>query len=344
MQTDLRHFVRALVVSVALALGASAVAQPTSPFFDDTMSLSRAFGLELIASRLHAIEALDGDYGDYFGQARKLLSRDIRRFEGTLTAADPALAQELRGALQAVLDDVEAGRGAGNSIAAARDAWARAYDAVIDADTHASLAFTAMVLADLLLQDDGVAEAYEDAAEDDLWEYPSGYGALVRVKAIWAERVAPFATPEQVADVEEMFEFLDTVVYPTVRPPAAITGDPEEAEAATQRMTGILESIANADLYPSRNLGRLAESLAGTLAPGCEAYAAGDDLSGVEAVYAVRNPYRKHLRRLLDLIAPEIHEPAAALLDALISSDPPADRGAACLELHELLLEARGVL
>ena len=344
MQTDLRHFVRALVVSVALALGASAVAQPTSPFFDDTMSLSRAFGLELIASRLHAIEALDGDYGDYFGQARKVLSRDIRRFEGTLTAADPALAQELRDALQAVLDDVEAGHGASESIAAARDVWARAYDVVIAPDTHGSLAFTAMVLADLLLQDDGVAEAYEDAADDELWEYPNGYGALVRVKEIWGERVEPFATPEQVEDVLEMIAFLETVVYPSVRPPAAITGDPEEAEGATQRMTGILESIASADLYAGRNLGRLAESLAGTLAPACEAYAAGDDLAGVEGVYAVRNPYRKNLRRLLDLIAPEIHEPAAALLDALISSDPPADRAAACGELHELLLEARSVL
>ena len=330
-------------MSVALALGAGAVAQPTSPFFDDTMAVSHAFGLELIASRLHAIEALDGDYGDYLGQARKLLTRDIRRFEGTLTTADAALAAELRGALQGVIDDVEAGVVAGDSIAAARDAWARAYDVLIGAETR-TLAFTAMALADLLLQDDGVAEAYEDAADDELWEYPNGFGALVRVNEVWAERVAPFATPEQIADVEEMLEFISTVVYPTVRPPEAITGDPEEAEGATQRITGILESIANADLYPSRDLGRLAGSLADTLAPACEAYAAGDDLTGVEGAYAVRNPYRKHLRRLLDLIAPEIHEPAAALLDALISSDPPADRGAACLELHELLLEARGVL
>lgn len=343
MPSKLRTSLVALVASAALAVGGPALAQPVSPFFDDTMKLSRAFGLELIASRLHAVEALDGDFGGYGGQVTKLLSRDIRRFEGALTAADAALAAELRDALQAVVDDVQEGRDASASVAAARSAHARAYDLVVP-EGERTLAFTAMVLADLLLQDDGVAEAYEDAAEDDLWEYPSGYGALVRVKAVWTERVAGHASAEQVADVDEMFAFLDTVVYPSVRPPAAITGDPEEAEAATQRITGILESIAGADLYPSRNLGRLAESLAETLAPACTAYQAGDDLSGVEGAYAVRNPYRKHLRRLLDLIAPDIHEPTAVLLDALISTDPPADRGVACLELHELLLEARGVL
>jgi len=343
VKIDPRLALRSLVASIALVVGSAALAQPVSPFFDDTMAVSHAFGLELISSRLNAVEALDGDYGGYGGQITKLVSRDIRRFEGSLAAADPALAAELRDALQAVVDDVVAGDDASASVAAARDVHARAYDTLIDADTR-SLAFTAMVLADLLLQDDGVAEAYEDAAEDDLWEYPSGYGALVQVKAIWSEHVASHASASQIEDMEEMFAFLDTVVYPSVRPPAAITGDPEEAEGATQRMTGILESIAGADLYPSRDLGRLAESLAETLAPACDAYVAGDDLTGVEGVYAVRNPYRKHLRRLLDLIAPEIHEPAAALLDQLISSDPPEDKAAACLELHELLVEARGVL
>jgi hypothetical protein len=308
------------------------------------MSLSHAFGLELIAARLTALEALEGDHGDYLEQVEKLLSRDIRRFEGTLLEVDAGAAMELREALTGVIEAVDTGTDVRPAITAARAAQARAYDVLIDADNRDLLPFNAMVVADLLLQDDGVAEAYEDAAEDDLWEYPTGYGALVRVKEIFYERLADRATTEQREDVEEMFAFLDEVVYPSARPPDEIRGDPEEAEAATQRITGVLESIAQADLYPSRDLGRLAASLGDLLGPACEAYAAGADELGVEGIYAVRNPYRKHLRRLLDLIAPDIHEPAAAHLDALISDEPPDDRAAACLELREVLVEARSVL
>jgi hypothetical protein len=161
------------------------------------------------------------------------------------------------------------------------------------------------------------------------------------------ENIAPRGTALgmlEVADFEEMIEFLETVVYPSVRPPEAITGDPEEAEAATQRMVGILEGMTGADLYPARNLGNLAEQLAAMVDVGCAAYAAGEDLVAVESIYAVRNPYRKNLRRLLDLIAPEIHRPAAAHLDALISRNPPADPATSCGELQELLLEARNLL
>lgn len=330
-----------LALGLTLVLTAPAFAQPVSPFASHALALSQAFGLELIAARLNAIEALAGDYGDYLEQAEKLLGRDFRRFGGTLAAADAALASELEAALAAVIDDVEAGRVASASVAAARAVHARAYAMVVPSAVRSSPGFIAMTTADLLLQDDGVAEAYEDAAEDDLWEFPNGYGALERVKAIWAQELSGSASPEQRADFEEMIEFLERVVYTSVRPPEAITGDPEEAEAATQRMTGILESVAGADLYPARNLGRLAQQLADVLEVGCSAYAAGNDRVAVEAVYAVRNPYRKNLRRLLDLIAPEIHQPAAALLDALISANPPEDRGAACLELHGLLLEAR---
>jgi len=335
--------IAALLTSLAL-LASSALAQSVSPFSNHALTLSQVFGLELMASRLHAIEALEGDYGDFLEQAEKLLGRDFRRFGGTLRAADANVAQALEAALTAVIDDVEAGRMATTSIAAARSAHAQAYELIAPADVRNSPGFIAMTVADLLLQDDGVAEAYEDAAEDDLWEFPNGYGALQRVKALWSQELASGASDQQRADFEEMIEFLETVVYPSVRPPEAITGDPEEAEGATQRMVGILEGMTGADLYPARDLGNLAGQLAAMVDVGCAAYAAGEDLVAVESIYAVRNPYRKNLRRLLDLIAPEIHRPAAAHLDALISRNPPADPATSCGELQELLLEARNLL
>jgi hypothetical protein len=339
-----KPLVTLLATAWLLSSGASFAQPVPSPFYNHALALSQAFGLELISARLYAIEALAGDYGDFLEQAEKLLGRDFRRFGGSLAASDAALAAELEAALAAVIDDVEAGRDAAGSVAVARAAQARAYATLISSDVRNSTGFVAMTVADLLLQDDGVAEAYEDAADDELWEYPNGFGALQRVKAIWRGELASSASDEQREDIEEMITFLEQVVYTDVRPPEAITGDPEEAEAATQRMAGILESMSGSDLYPARDLGRLAEHLAGMLTPACAAYAAGNDTVAVETIYAVRNPYRKNLRRLLDLIAPEIHAPAAAHLDALISRNPPADRAASCLELQELLIEARGKL
>jgi hypothetical protein len=340
----LRPITTLLTTAVLLSTGTGFAQQAPSPFYNHALALSQAFGLELITSRLFAIEALAGDYGDFLEQAEKLLGRDFRRFGGSLAASDGALAAELESALAAVIADVTAGRDAGDTIAAARAAQARAYAVLIPSEVRNSTGFVAMTVADLLLQDDGVAEAYEDAAGEDLWEYPNGFGALEQVKFIWRSELASSANDQQREDFEEMIEFLERVVYTGVRPPDAITGDPEEAESATQRMTGILESVGQSDLYPARDLRQMAGHLAGMLEPACAAYAAGHDAVAVETIYAVRNPYRKNLRRLLDLIAPEIHAPAAAHLDALISRNPPEDRPAACLELQELLIQARAAL
>jgi hypothetical protein len=335
----------AAALAVALLVGTVVAQYSHEPFFERTHALSQAFGLEIITSRLNAIDALGDPVPiEYLGQVEKLLARDFRRFAGSLAARDPVLAEELRASLRAVEDAVREGAPTVGAVAAARDAHARAYDLLIPAAVRDDPAFVAMVLADLLIQDDGVAEAYEDAAEDELWEYPNGWGALERVKELWSE-VEHLASETRREDFQEMIDFLEEVVYPRVHPPEAIRGDPEEAEGATQRMAGILEEVADADLFPSRDLGRLAEHLPASLVPFCEAYEAGDTALAVEGAYMTRNPYRKHLRRLLDLIAPDLHESAAAILDGLVDrGEAPEDDAAACWELHGLLVEARGML
>jgi hypothetical protein len=142
-----------------------------------------------------------------------------------------------------------------------------------------------------------------------------------------------------------MIDFLEESCTRPFHPPEAIRGDPEEAEGATQRMAGILEEVADADLFPSRDLGRLAEHLPRRWYRSARRTRPATTALAVEGAYMTRNPYRKHLRRLLDLIAPEIHEPAAAILDGLVDrGEAPEDDAAACWELHELLVEARGML
>lgn len=332
---------RAGVLACAILLGIASAQYGNAPFIDRPLETSQAFGLELMTSRFFVLEALDPVPDEYLEQAEKLLDRDFLRFAGTLAARDAALAEDLQARITELIEAVEAGESVAPVLDEVRDLHARAYAAVIGEERLEQAPFRAAVLADLLLGDDGVAEAYEDAAEDELWEYPNGWGALQRVQELWAG-LRSHANAAQVADFEEMIDFLEQVVYPRPAPPeGGIRGDPEEAEGATQRMVGILESVTDADLYPGRDLARLTDSFLAVLEPSCEAYAAGDAAVGAEGVYAVRDPYGEHLGRLLDLIAPDIHEAATGHLDALISSEPPARAAEACRELLELLTEAR---
>jgi hypothetical protein len=331
--------------AAALPLASVASAQYThDPFFERMLVQSQAFGLEMIGLRLSVVEHFETSPDDDFMElVEKILGRDYGRFAGTLESRNPTLAADLRAILEEIEETLEEGGNAAALVPPARELLAEAYDVVIEANIRAMPSFIGTVLADLLLADDGVAEAYEDAMEGEPWEYPNGWAALQRVKVLWAE-VADMATDERREDVEEMIGFLDEL-YPSPDPanlPAA--GDPEEAEAPAHRIVGILEEVVDAQLYSGRDLALLAGHLADVLAPACEAYAAGEDAVAVEGVYAVRDHYRKQLRRLLDLIAPEIHERATVHLDGLISATPPADRAAACVELQETLREARTTL
>jgi hypothetical protein len=173
------------------------------------------------------------------------------------------------------------------------------------------------VLANLLLAEGGVAEAYEEAVEE-LWEFPNGWGALVRVRILWAE-IEPLATPQHQADGREMIDEM-TDLFPTPQPPEPFVGkNPEEAEAPAQRLVGIIEEVADAALYPGRDLAKLAGHLAELLAPSCQSYADGAVEIAAEGIYTVHDHYTNHLGFLLDLIAPEVHERTTGFFAGLIA-------------------------
>lgn len=337
----------ALLLAPLLAL---APAQ-ADPFFDDMTRQSHAYGLEMVALRLAVIEAFGTPLPeDLEEQVEKLFGRDVPRFIGTLTAAAPDVAAALTGALEEVEEAAEAGNVDADAIAEARAAWVQAYDVLVPADVQAQPWFVAALIADLLLADDGVAEALEDGLEEEEFgEIPGGWAALQRAMALWDASIAPLANAEQAGFAAQYFGFLEEI-YPSPSIPESrdeLPDNPEEAEAPAQSLVGMLEQITGASLYTGRDLPMLAGHLAGIVAPACALYEAGDDVVALESMYTVRNHYRKQLRRLLDLVAPELHEVAGATLDAFVGADDeptPEDPVAACHALREALEEAKTAL
>lgn len=331
---------RRTVVALVGAALAFAVAQ-SDPFFEDMTLQSHAYGLEMVGLRLTVIAAFDPIPEELEEQVEKLFDRDVPRFLGTLRQLDPLVAEGLVAALEVVEEGAEDGEVSDADLAEAWDWWGRAYDVLVPQDRRTP-AFWGAVLADLLLADDGVAEALEDALDEELWEYPGGWAALQRVEVLWGE-LEGSANDEQRSFARQYLDFLQEI-YPTAAIPDELPANPEEAEAPAQSLVGVIEATVGASLYTGRDLGRLAGHLVEIVAPACELYAAGDDELAVEAAYTARNHYRKHLRRLLDLIAPEVHATAGGILDALVSDEPPTDRAGACIELRDALIEARSSL
>ena len=332
-----------LLTVIAGALLAVAPAQD-GPFFDDMTLQSHGFGLEMVGVRLAAVEQFDPVPEGLAEVVEGLFEDDVPRFIGTLRARDPFVADGLVAALETVEDGAEDGRAGIMDFAYARAWWALAYDVLVPAERRTP-AYWGAVSADLLLADGGVGEALEEAiADDEIWGYPGGWAALQRVEAIWSD-LLPLANDDEASFGRQ---YLDTLheLFPSAQLPDAFPPNPEEAEAPAQSMVGVLESVTDATLYTGRDLGYLAGFLADFIAPACELYAAGDEELASEAAFAARPHYRKHLRRLLDLVAPEVHEVAGGILDELVEApgDRPADLPGACRDLYDALIEARNAL
>lgn len=337
----------ALLIAAVGLLPLAQAQYAADPFFEEAMRQSRAYGLEMTRLRLALVEAVEAPlHEDLVEQVEKMLERDATRYLGSLRAADAELASALVGALEEVTERAEEGEHDAAAVGEARRLLGQAEAALFGGSTRTSPDFIAAVMADLILADDGVAEAYEDAVEEgEVWEYSNGWAALQRTEELWLD-LSLFATAQQRADVEEMLAQL-AELYPSPIPPAEMSANPEEAEAPAQRLVGLLEEVSNAALYSGRDLPLLAGHLAALSAEACELYGAGEDELAVEYVNAVRDPYRKSLRRLLDLLDPELHATIAGHLDALTGREDapyPDDAAAACGGMLEGLELSRDML
>lgn len=299
----------------ALLVGSASAQYAADPFFDDTVLQSRGFGLELMDARLAVLDAY-GVAPEGMDEMIEGLETDFARFAGTLEASDADAAEALDEAIESIEDAFEDGEDLTDLVAEAREAHEAAYAAVVPADARASIAYRAGILADLLLAEGGVAEGVEEAVEEDEpFMYPLGWAALQRVLELWAG-LAEFATADQESFAQQ---YLDTLgdIYPSAEIPDVLPSNPEEAESPAQSLVGIIESVADAALYPGRDVRRLAPHLSTVIAPACEAYAAGDDAIAFEHVIAVGDLYAAHLTDFLGLVAGEVDEEVSGMLAAL---------------------------
>jgi len=322
-------FIAALALG-SVCLPASAFAQYTNdPFYDHTVQLSQAHGLESIGLRLDLAAAFTAPYdGELVETIEGMTGTPLARFNGTLAESNPELAQALAAALHEVSEAVEDGVDATAAIAEARELLEQAYSAVISVTLRDDPAFNGGIIINLLLAEEGVAEGLEEAVENnEPWEYPNGYVALQRVKALWQE-IKGTATEERLGDGQEMLDLLDTL-YPQAEPPTSLAGlNPEEAEGPAQRLGGIVEEVVNADLYPGRDLPRLVTHLAEVTAAACAVYPEQAEVAA-ETIYAVYDLYAAHVEQVAGMFAPEVQDEASELFEQLIAAGDDDDDEAA---------------
>jgi len=333
------------IILAALAMGSvslpgMAFAQyGNSPFYDHTVELSQAYGLEVIGLRLDLAAAFSPPYDDELAETIEgVTGAALARFSGTLEDRDPELATALAAALDEVAEiaEGESDEDPAEAIAEARELLEQAYAVVIPAELRDQAAFKGGVIINLLLAEGGVAEGYEEAVENnEPWEYPNGWAALQRVKALW-EEVKDSASAERLADGQEMLDLLDTL-YPEAQPPAVVAGlNPEEAESPAQRLGGIVEEVTDADLYPDRDLPKLMGHLAEMTTAACAVYPQNADIAA-ESIYAVYDLFATHLADVSGMFAPELQENASELFGSMIvaEDDDDDDDGAASAEDEE---------
>lgn len=330
------------IALIALAfLGGPAWAQDGyahSPFAEHPAALAQAAALERIEAAARGLSLLsepeteaEDDAGE---EEEEGLAEALPLIQATLAAAQPETAKALPEAIGEMLEAAEDGESPAGPAKEVLALTEQARAALTPADLASGVPFQAALMAALLLDEGGVAESYEEASEGDAAAYAIGWAALQRVKALWA-RVKGAGAPETVAEAEAMIAILDGL-FPSETPPETLSPDPEEAEGPSHRLVGLLEVVADANLYPGRDLARAAGLVADLADQGCAAIAAGEGPKGLETLAIAAAYHEQALADTLGVIAPEAAEAVDENLEPLEDGEAEA-MAAACPALLDAL-------
>ena len=347
----------------ALALGTSASAQEAlthkyDPFFENLLYQNQVYGLEMVGQRLAMATAFQPPVNPALvPQLERMERRDYARFHGTLKERNPQLETQLTAALHDVMVGIQGGKDVAQQAAKARQLLQQASEIIVDKNVRDTPPFKAAVLANLLMANDGVAEAFEDAIREN-WGFPNGWASVRRVEVLWKE-LEPMATPAVREEARSILDLLKNSFYAQPAPKIPFPNEEaEDVEALAHQMVTLIETTVDATLYMGRDLPKLADYLAKVLAPGCDVYAKGNKLVGDEYVHSVLDQYRVNLAGVLDLVAPELRKEAQQQFPRLVEVEydfyegfenvPPDPRNLTdeqrCRELVNMFTEAKKAL
>lgn len=354
MRTDLlaTAAVSALLLAPGLARAQSAV-YATAPFREHPVEVAQGAALERIgvAARALAVTpdkddeaADDDDQATAAGEEEEEEGGPLVDFglvRASLAAASPELEEKLAGAIEEVVEAAEHGTDVDESAEKVVGLTEEARGKLLPGDLAATPGFQAAMMASLLLEEGGVAEGYEEATGGEAQAYATGYFALQRVKALW-QGLAGKASPQQVGEVEAMLAMLDGL-FPTQEMPERLSPDPEQAEAPAQQLVGLLEGVADAELYLGRDLAAAAGVVHDLAVQGCGSLEAGKEAVGVEELQIAAAYYDQTVSDTLGLIAPEAAETIKEGLGEV--GEGEADELAeACGPLLQALAEGKAAL
>jgi hypothetical protein len=361
MRTDLlaTAALAALLVAPTVA-GAQQAGYTNAPFRDHPVAVAQGAALERIevAARALAVTGAGDDDGDQAeasdeGDQAKVADggeedeeeggplADFGQLRASLATASPELADELGEAVEEMVEAAERGTGVDESAEAVIALTGAARDQLLPSELAATPGFQAALMASLLLEEGGVAEGYEEATEGEAQAYATGYFALQQVKALW-QGLAGKASPQQAADVRAMLAMLDGL-FPTQELPEQLSPDPEQAEAPAQQLVGVLEGVADAELYLGRDLAAASGVVHDLAAQGCASLEAGQAAVGVEQLRIAAAYYAQTVSDTLGLMAPETAEAVDERLEEV--GEGNADELAeACGPLLQALTEGKAAL
>lgn len=300
----------ALLGAFALLATATAAAQTAygeAPFHEHAVPLAQAAAVERLAAQARSLAAVPQPSAELVKDAENMRTRDLPLFLAGLSAGSPETAETL----DAAIDDLLERAGSGEDVSdLAREVMGLADHArtvLLPEELSDRAAIRAALMAELLVSESGVVEAYEEAVEGDTWRYSAGWASLQRVKELWRDLRAE-APQEAAREINELIAHLDGL-FPEATPPEQFAADPEEPEPHAHRLVGFLETVVDADLYPGRDIARAAALVHDIAAAGCGSLATGEIKRGNEEL-AVAETYAEEILQPLVVLAPEAHEAA----------------------------------
>lgn len=296
-----------------------------APFEEYPVVIAQAAALERLGARGAATAVPEAEDEDEQGEAT-----DLALFGASLGAASPETLAALGHTLDASVPGSEAEL---NGVIGAAQA------ALIPPETAGLAPFRAALLASLLLDEGGVAESYEEAAEDEPDLLGVGRETWRRVK-LSLTRFEPAGNLEVSEGIDEMIVRLDALFSIEEIEPGS---DPEEAEAAAQRLVGFLEILSDSELYPGRNLAMAADRVLDLSREGCGSLMDGNVAVGRERLAIARHYHEMTVSGALGVMSPESE---ATISEAFRTSGEGAleQPGATCEALLASLAVARSVL